>query len=1100
MRHMYTSKRNVRVIGMSLLLFLICSLHGWAQGLTITATDPEQPIEKGTDYSYDAGVLTVKTDKPVTITSEGIETSDRVIIEDETKATVTIENIYINSDNIVLDIQGNASVTLKLVGVNIFAYTGFEYPIIHCENYKGKTASLTIEGTGTLILDNSANTLIDTDAAFIGAKGRAYEEGVSHGGNITINGGVIKFIKSGYVDYYAPCIGGSPAITSNSGIINISDGIIYDNTSKERDAGIIGTNKNYNGNDGSITISGGIILCNTPIKAASISITGNPFITASEIAGTDVDHDLKRDSWNGVVIEDAGGKVYGSTTLPKGVLTIPSGKTLTIEAGKELTIDTKTTLINEGTIVNNGTITNKGVIGLKGTLTNNTQDGNTAGNIYKLGSGTSGGTYPLFATDGVLVTFDGNAGSEAVYNLPSPQIITKSTGNPIKPTLTPTRVGYTFIGWSESKTNGSNIISDWGSITSETDLMIYALWKYNPVITITNTEVNYGSSTGATVSVTGSGGSILSPSTIHYYIDHTCSIKTTADNSGAASQGGVPKNIGTYYIKVNYLGDNDNMNAESIIPYTIKTIELTVNTGTIKKVYDGNTTVDMSGFKLSGVASGDEQEVKLNTSEYSLAYASADVAAGINLTASGSLSLEGDKSGNYSVKLPTVLTGAITAKELTITPIADQTIYKDEHPVYTYSGQVGDEVPAFTGNLGVSQDNKIIVDKLKLADNEASGFKATNYTLKLSSTSVTITVEDQKLTEAYTTEATKISSVVGTDWHKAAVTLTPTEGFKIKQVSSNLLKSSTDEWKDNLVVDGNDGTYEVTYQLKRSGRGTELDAQTAPSGNQTLTIQLDKTVPDVAVATNKLTATVTLSDATSGLASCEYTWNKGGNVTESIVAGAKSHSITLTATAAGSYPLEIKVTDKAGNKTTYNKTIVLKEGTPPTPPTPPTPVYTYYDVTLPAVEGATTDPKAGTHTVLEGNRFIFSLTLDADYSESVPLVTVGGTVLTPRESDGKYVTERIWSDQTIEISGIVKNTPTANEDLNASATRIYQSEGTLCIDIPQPLEGKVYSPAGNELCALRLSAGTNRVYGLPQGVCIVCLSDGTREKVIIATH
>lgn len=133
--------------------------------------------------------------------------------------------------------------------------------------------------------------------------------------------------------------------------------------------------------------------------------------------------------------------------------------------------------------------------------------------------------------------------------------------------------------------------------------------------------------------------------------------------------------------------------------------------------------------------------------------------------------------------------------------------------------------------------------------------------------------------------------------------------------------------------------------------------------------------------------------------------------------------------------------------------------------------------------------------------FRFYLTLDSAYNQSVPTVTTNrGETLAPRTSDGAYLVKYVRSNIEIFIDGIVKNTPTANEDLATAATRIYQTEGTLCIETPQPLEGKVYSPAGNELRALRLSAGTNRVYGLPQGVCIVRLSDGTTRKVIITAR
>lgn len=180
---------------------------------------------------------------------------------------------------------------------------------------------------------------------------------------------------------------------------------------------------------------------------------------------------------------------------------------------------------------------------------------------------------------------------------------------------------------------------------------------------------------------------------------------------------------------------------------------------------------------------------------------------------------------------------------------------------------------------------------------------------------------------------------------------------------------------------------------------------------------------------------------------------------------------------------------------------IIPDPGPDPDPDPIIPDNVYYQVTLPAVEGVTTDPEAGDYSVESWSTFRFYLTLDSAYNQSVPTVTTNrGETLAPRTSDGAYLVKYVRSNIEIFIDDIVKNTPTANEDLATAATRIYQTEGTLCIETPQPLEGKVYSPAGNELRALRLSAGTNRVYGLPQGVCIVRLSDGTTRKVIITAR
>lgn len=278
---MYTRKRDVRVVGISLLLFLIYSLQGWTQekGLTITPTDQTQSITEGSDYTYENNLLTVKTSTPVTITSGGKETSDRIVIEDGTTATVTIDNVYINMGSeyelTVFDIKGNASVTLILVGVNRF-FSLFENDCtICCESKDGKTASLTIEGTGTLIAENTAEAGgMDVLGALIGGRGMN-----SVGGNITIRSGVIELKTTRYSS--GSGIGGG--VEGSSGQITISGGVI---TVDIPYGTSIGAGINYSGNEGNITISGGVLNCNDKIGGVATTITGNPFIIATEIDKT----------------------------------------------------------------------------------------------------------------------------------------------------------------------------------------------------------------------------------------------------------------------------------------------------------------------------------------------------------------------------------------------------------------------------------------------------------------------------------------------------------------------------------------------------------------------------------------------------------------------------------------------------------------------------------------------------------------------------------------------------------------------------------------------------------------------------------------------
>lgn len=1038
---------------MILSLFLLCSLYGQAEGLTIKPTNPGETITKETDYTYVGDLLTVKTATPVTISSGGVEIGHTIAVAEVmgATATITLDNVNIKkSQRSPFDIQGNASVSLVLVGVNVLTSevsNGHnDYPALRCENKGDATASLEIKGTGELrATTSSTGNQIRTNAAGIGGGNQGsggkivinggtvtatvtagtYSNGAgigggndgASGGDITINGGTVTATCSGSD---GAGIGGGYG--GAGGKITISGGTVTATCSGGDGAGIGG---GYFGAGGEITISGGIVTATansgTGIGGGAVPGTGSgeagTFKTTDKngnlgnafIIATSIQDKNNQSSWSGVIFEKNAGQVYGTPTLPEGVLTIPSGKTLTVEDGKTLAVGSGTTLINEGTITNNGTISNDGVLAVKGTLTNNATYGGS-GALYELGSPTLDGfnSSPLTsaAMDGVVITFEGNGGSDAVSNLPSIQVITKSTGYPTKPTVTPLRANYTFVGWSESS-SGRTIIADetWGTTTLSDNKTYHAVWKYNTKLVFTAGSYSYTyGNTAPTVEATVTGDGSNPPTeiiTYAYYSDAGCT-QSVSDT---------PADAGTYYVKATYPGDAYNVEASITTAYVIG------------------------------------------------------------------------------------------QKELTVTPVTDQSIYSDEHPAYTVSVAVGEEQPTFTGNLKV--DNaKVVDDNLTLTDDEASGFKAANYTWALSSSDVSITQDNKTLAEAYEDEANRISGAVGTGWHKADVVLTPSSGFQIK--GSSTLRSSSDDWKDQLTVDGVDGIYNVTYSLLREGRTTR-------SGDQTLTVNLDKTLPSVAVtpdSPNKLTLTVALSDATSGLASCTYNWNGSGDVVETLTPGEPSHSFTLTAAAAGSYPLKVVLTDQAGNETTYNETVTLTAPdkpvdppvTPPVdPPVGPSEPEITYTVTLPAVEGAATDPAAGDYEVTDWSSFGFLLTLDAAYNQSAPIVTTDrGETIEPRASDGKYIIKQVRSDVSVSISGIVKNPdPVANEEVSSPALRIYTAEGILCLDVPTATEAWLITADGRLLRSLTLSPGLNRVYGLRQGVYIVRLKDGTTRKVLI---
>ena len=174
---------------------------------------------------------------------------------------------------------------------------------------------------------------------------------------------------------------------------------------------------------------------------------------------------------------------------------------------------------------------------------------------------------------------------------------------------------------------------------------------------------------------------------------------------------------------------------------------------------------------------------------------------------------------------------------------------------------------------------------------------------------------------------------------------------------------------------------------------------------------------------------------------------------------------------------------------TKSATVEVKSGGNPTPPVP---IPTYYTVTLPSVEGFTTKPAAGNHTVEEGYSFSFSLILPEGYTGDAPTVSTSrGETLTPRESDGKYVIRDVTENITVEIAGL----PTAKTEMTADDIRIECHAGSVHIHTPSPVATAIYTLTGHRFRQLSLPAGDNRIR-LPQGAYIVVAGD-KRQKLVV---
>lgn len=125
----------------------------------------------------------------------------------------------------------------------------------------------------------------------------------------------------------------------------------------------------------------------------------------------------------------------------------------------------------------------------------------------------------------------------------------------------------------------------------------------------------------------------------------------------------------------------------------------------------------------------------------------------------------------------------------------------------------------------------------------------------------------------------------------------------------------------------------------------------------------------------------------------------------------------------------------------------------------PAPEPTYYGITLPSVEGATTSPAAGTYWEYEGSSFSFSLTLDPAYDQSKPEVKANGQVVTPSEN-GTYTIANISEDVTVTIEGIAENTPTGNAEVDDDSVKVWGADGILHLYTPVKAKVWVYTLNG----------------------------------------
>lgn len=219
---------------------------------------------------------------------------------------------------------------------------------------------------------------------------------------------------------------------------------------------------------------------------------------------------------------------------------------------------------------------------------------------------------------------------------------------------------------------------------------------------------------------------------------------------------------------------------------------------------------------------------------------------------------------------------------------------------------------------------------------------------------------------------------------------------------------------------------------------------------------------------------------------------------------AKDSKVELTLKAASGYTLPTSITVKMGENTlastdyTYNSgtgafalekitaTLVITAAGNRIPDPEPEPTPTTYMVTLPVVEGATLIAESSTN-VESGKSFAFTLTLKDGYSAPQLTVKANGSVLGP-VSSGRYVIEKVTSNIVVTVTGIVKDNPTDNAEVDPNGLRVWGENGRLHIQTPVMDTACIVTFEGRLYRNLSLPVGET-ITSIPQGSYIIYIGN-----------
>ena len=471
--------------------------------------------------------------------------------------------------------------------------------------------------------------------------------------------------------------------------------------------------------------------------------------------------------------------------------------------------------------------------------------------------------------------------------------------------------------------------------------------------------------------------------------------KTNSSNSGAASEGAAPVNLGQYTVKVTLGGQT------ICADFEIKKMEI-------------DPTVTMDGWTYGQKANTPSITVKSGESDitdsydasgFTCTYYTDGSCTDMTTAADGAATNGGvpKNAGTYYVKVAVPENGDYAGAEaetpFTIAPLPADLIWSKTDMIYTGSEQ---SVSATVENA-LEGDSFAIAYEGNTQTEAGDSYTATvtdlgndNYTL----TGATGVSQNWSISYLQTSAAAQVSGTKGNnDWYISPVKLVPDSGYQI----------STDktDWKDSLGDYTDQGEQSAGYYLKETATGAVTDKKTVtfkidtgmPSGSIRIGENtFDSSLKDITYGywfKDNVSVDITGADSASGIASVEY---QAVSAEESYDANGTwlpwNAEEKLSLTESGRYVVYARVTDNAGNQTIVNSdgVVVFKDSVV---------VDSSIDYTRTTKASVDAKVKLNGNTVASVRNGETTLTEGEDYTVSADKITFSGEYLDTLEA-GTY--------------------------------------------------------------------------------------------------